>query len=376
MEERTLRTGVGVLLLATLLFLVILILLINDTGAWFRYYTVNMRFDSAPGIARETPVRKSGILVGRVRDVQLLPEGGVMVTARIHKDKHIFESDLCKISTGSLLGDSFIEFVQREQEPQRRLQPDAVIEDGVVPVNLVELVANLQDEIGPTLTAFSSAGESLDEAGASVHRLADRLNALLEGREGRLDEILENASQAVVSFRDTMVAVERLVVRVDTILGDEAFQDQFRSTVESVRLALVELPELLRDARMTLGTFREVALSADENLEYLKGFTQPLGENGVQLVSYLDAILDRLESTLQEYQALGRALNQGDGTIGQLLRNPDLYQNLSRAAGNIELVTEQLRPILHDIRVFADKVSRDPSRLGVRGALQGRSPIK
>ena len=61
------------------------------------------------------------------------------------------------------------------------------------------------------------------------------------------------------------------------------------------------------------------------------------------------------------------------GSLGQLLNNPELYQHLNRAAKNIDELTRQLKPILDDARVFSDKIARHPETLGVRGAIQ-RSP--
>jgi phospholipid/cholesterol/gamma-HCH transport system substrate-binding protein len=55
------------------------------------------------------------------------------------------------------------------------------------------------------------------------------------------------------------------------------------------------------------------------------------------------------------------------------MSDPDLYQNLNKAAQNIAQITCELRPIVSDARVFADKIARHPELLGVRGAIQ-RSP--
>jgi phospholipid/cholesterol/gamma-HCH transport system substrate-binding protein len=45
---------------------------------------------------------------------------------------------------------------------------------------------------------------------------------------------------------------------------------------------------------------------------------------------------------------------------------------LNAAVDNVQEVTERLRPIVNDVRVFTDKIARDPRQLGVRGALDRR----
>ena len=74
-----------------------------------------------------------------------------------------------------------------------------------------------------------------------------------------------------------------------------------------------------------------------------------------------------------EFQTFGKKINSNEGTIGQLVNSPDLYQNLNRAAENIEEMSRQLRPIVNDARVAIDKVARNPRMLGVQGALDRRS---
>lgn len=80
---------------------------------------------------------------------------------------------------------------------------------------------------------------------------------------------------------------------------------------------------------------------------------------------------DRLDSLLVEFQTFGTQLNSGQGTIGQLVHNPELYQNLNRAAQNIEDLSRQLRLIVNDARVAVDKVARNPRMLGVHRRTSG-----
>ena len=54
-------------------------------------------------------------------------------------------------------------------------------------------------------------------------------------------------------------------------------------------------------------------------------------------------------------------------------RNDEVYYEFRRTLQNIEAATARVRPILDDVRVFTDKIARDPRQLGVRGAL-GKRP--
>ena len=67
MVENLLRLRVGLLVVKAIIILVILILL-NSEG-WVSQYDVVLKPGSAPGVTVGTPVRKNGILIGRVKDV-------------------------------------------------------------------------------------------------------------------------------------------------------------------------------------------------------------------------------------------------------------------------------------------------------------------
>ncbi len=67
MDERVMQFRVGVMFLATLIIAAILLVMFGKlpslTG---RHYTIQIRFRYAPGVTSDTPVRKSGVLIGRV----------------------------------------------------------------------------------------------------------------------------------------------------------------------------------------------------------------------------------------------------------------------------------------------------------------------
>jgi phospholipid/cholesterol/gamma-HCH transport system substrate-binding protein len=66
------------------------------------------------------------------------------------------------------------------------------------------------------------------------------------------------------------------------------------------------------------------------------------------------------------------AINNENGTVRRLLEDEDLYWQIRRTVENIEQATARVRPILDDVRIFTDKIARDPRQLGVKGALSSR----
>ena len=115
MDERVMQFRVGVMVLATLIITVTLALMFGELPAISRgTNTIYVRFSDAPGVTRDTPVRKSGILIGRVSAIRFADDDRtVLVTAEIDRARKIYTDETCRISN-SLIGigsDTVLEIV-------------------------------------------------------------------------------------------------------------------------------------------------------------------------------------------------------------------------------------------------------------------------
>src|SRR5262245_35998241 len=111
MDERVVQFRVGVTVLAALIITGILSLLFGELPGVLRgTYPVYVEFPAAPGVSPDTPVKKSGIRIGKVSKVQFAPDNQVLVTATIDKGIELYRDEAVRIKTG-LLGDTELEFV-------------------------------------------------------------------------------------------------------------------------------------------------------------------------------------------------------------------------------------------------------------------------
>ena len=141
---------------------------------------------------------------------------------------------------------------------------------------------------------------------------------------------------------------------------------------QKIEEAVGQIPNLVTDARTLINALEQVARAAEENLDNLKGVTEPLEQQGEEMVTALTSSLKKVDVVLSELQTFSTAINNSEGTIGQLIHNPELYHRINQAAANIEQITFQLEPIIYDVRVATDKIARQPVRLlrGVVGRQQ------
>ena len=355
MNDRVMQFRVGVMVLATAIIAGILVVLFGDLPSLVQAtYPLKMDFADARGVSQGTPVRKNGILVGRVATVTLNERGGVTVVADIDSYVPVYKDEQPRIA-GTLLGDAEISLVPgRIVPPRQRLAKDDVL-TGAVSRDPFEVFATLEPKFGATL-------DSLAEASASVTKLSTNLDRMFLGEDDRFENIVRKTEAALDNFSVAMN-------NINDVMGDPKAREKMKAAIEA-------LPEVLADLRTTVQGIGTTVDTADRNLRNLEGLTKPLGDRGGEMVAQIDRTIGRLDETLRQAAMFTKALNESQGTLGKLVRDPQVYNDLAQAAQNVSNLTKDLRPIVDDVRVFTDKIARHPEQLGVRGALDRRPGLK
>lgn len=368
MDDRTMQWRTGVVVLFAMLLTIALTLLFAQKDSifslsrlWRPNYRISIRFPEAPGVSDASPVRKSGILIGRVVKVQLLDEGGALVTTEIDRDRKLFNDEICRINR-TLFGDSVLEFVKARKWEGPVEQIDITKRlNGIVAPDPIQVVGNLEQNLSTTI---SSVGQTSDRIGLFMNKLDLLIGTEQEValRKERIDAIVEK------TFK-TADAITRLVDSANALIGDPVIREDLKTTLH-------QMPELMAETRQAVGRISQSMDLVDKNLSNVEEFTSILGKQGGDAIIRLNGSVDKLDRLMSEVLVFTESLNNSKGTIGQLVHNPELYHSVNRAVKNIEELTQQLRPIISDARIFSDKIARHPEVLGVRGAIKPQDGSK
>lgn len=364
MDERSMQFKLGVFTLAAIFITGILVVIFGDWSAVFRSdtYTLFISFPEAPGIARDTPVRRNGILIGRVVDVEFVDveDAGVLVSIEVQRSYNgkplvLRRNEVCQIK-GGLLGDTVLQFAPSgDKSLPRDAIEDGDVLRGVVLSDPLTVVSNLEGSIGEMIRSVSNTSDQLG-------LLAQRVNNVLDAND-------EQFTRIVSKLEETVTDIDTTVDTFNDIIGDPQLKSDLKA-------ALSELPETVTAARRTIEKFNTTLVSAEENLKNLQGLTGPLGKRGATLVANIEEATGKFNDVLEELSYFSEAINDPNGSVGKLLNNPELYDELRETVSNIKTITREVRPILGDVREFSDKIARHPEQLGVRGALNRSSGIK
>jgi len=372
MDERVLRFRVGVVVVAAAIITIILITLL---GAWpspFKpRYTVQIEFATAPGVTVDTPVRRSGIQIGRVSDLELLDNGRVLLTLKIDDNYRLKTDQVCRISTGSVVtGDAILEWVNSDAKtdvPVENIEDLDYLTNGEVAGDPLQMLAKLEDRIESALVSIEGAGQSIGSAGQEVENVAQSMSRVLGAKEPELEAMVDEMLLAMKNFNSVMADLQE-------ITGDEQLKTRLRGTIQQLPDLFANAQKTLTEVQNTLGKFNGVAVRAERNLAYLEDFTAPLGEKGEEISQNLVESIRSVNELLANLSKLSSSLNNEEGTVGQLINNPELYDRVNRTVQEIEQLVRKVEPILNDVRVISDKIARDPAQMGVRGIKDNRYP--
>ncbi len=436
MNERRMQFGVGVMVFATMI-IGGLLATVNEPmpASWLPWgkarYEIGIQLREAPGVGPNTPVRKNGILIGRVKSIEDL-ENGIVVHAMIDGNRPLYPEYQPHVRT-SMLNDATIDFVTQPLKQGSQPVPGGTVFRGIVDPNPFDSLARL----GDLQHDFSLAAQSLGRAGDEVSQLANRINTAFgsDTEVGRVDRLLDTTERAMHNFGQTMQAFNEILgdnpldmpptvppsgpprqpngapptnggpplnmspngaaplaartvnmqqpTDVQIQVDGQAPADvrvEIDPSVDGaemrrrIRAGLNELPDTIRETHQAMRDFRVVLESAERNFKNLEGLTEPLGAKGDQIANSIIEAVDGLDQLVENFTVLSEALNNREGTIGRLIHDPQLYQNANTLMCNANQVLAQIndltlraRPILNDVRVFTDKIAREPGRVVTGG---------
>ena len=230
--------------------------------------------------------------------------------------------------------------------------------NGQVATNPLELAATL----GPQL---QGALNSIKLAGDEVQITSRKLNTAIDNNEDQIPRIMQKAERALDQFGLAMSGI-------NDSFGDPQTRADLKQSLRDLPATLNETRNTLMKANDAFDSFKVMSAEASRNLKNLENFTKPLGERGPQLVDNLDGSLANVNELLEQLVTFTDGLNSREGSLGRLLHDDMIYQRLDHALANAEDITARIKPILDDVRIFSDKIARDPRQLGLKGALDRR----
>jgi len=375
-EQKRLQFFVGLFVLLGMLILGIMLFLFSE--GWSTQYTLYIKPSSAPGVTAGTPIRKNGILIGRVQSVENVDDH-VLLELGINEGERIYSNEVVSIGTESFLGDAGLEFLPQSRETRGTL----VANDGVMgqvaiqrdPLEIIDIALNLEKDVADTLAAVRTAGAAVNDAGEGIKDLTDFVTGAFQDEGSEFRRLLVDFRGVSVKAQAALDNFNRIFENMNTIVGDPKLKEQIRDVMGTLPDIFQEMRVTISDTRETINGFRSVSKKAGKNLDNLQGFTDSLNDNGPEILSQVKSSIGNINGLVSRISQFTKSLSKlqnSEGTIGKLLNDTELYDSVLQTAENVRQLSVRLDPMISDLRMFADAIARDPGSIGVRGALDRR----
>jgi phospholipid/cholesterol/gamma-HCH transport system substrate-binding protein len=293
----------ALLLLMALLLCAAIGYLLYARGAFDATQRLALLADDSEGVVVGMDLTFSGFPIGRVRSIELSPEGNARILIDVpHKDAHWLRSSSVFTLVRGLLGNTNL-------RAYSGVLSDPLLPDGA---ERRVLVGDASAEIPRLVAAAHELIQNLNTLAAPDAALAGSLanlqaaTASLTGRHGALGLLLGNDADAAKLLL-TLDRATALLARIDTLTGhvdtlvlkadDQVFGAQ--GVMPETRNAVLQLGALLGDARATLTRVDGVLAEA-----------QVIAANTRSASTDLGALRAEVETSLRKVQQMVNDINR------------------------------------------------------------------
>lgn len=386
MHEDVQKLRVGMYAIIVLLILGLLIFL-NSEG-WGSYYNITLKPQSAPGVREGTPVRKNGILIGRVASVKT-EDDHVVLRLAIREEERIYSNETISIGAESVLGDAGLKVLALSKETRGQLvSHDSMLDRYEIkpnPMELIQATLELEDDVAQTLASIRDTSETIGTAGAGVDKLTTQLNSVLSNENSDIKKLVASISELSDKAEVAVDNVNGIFEQINSTLEDPEFQSNMDELVKSIPPIFKEVRVGISDLRQVISGFTGVGEKVSENLDNVTRFTESLGETGPEVVDQIKGGVEDIRSLIAKAKGfedtianIQATFGNKEGTIGKLFNDSEAYdealkalRNFKDVSADVRRISIKLEPLMNDARHLVDKVARDPGGV-IRGALQNK----
>jgi phospholipid/cholesterol/gamma-HCH transport system substrate-binding protein len=290
------ETKVGILTIVALTLLIVGFNFLKGKNVFNKEKHLFAVFSDLGSLRKSNEVKMKGLPVGVIYDYTEIDKNlsGVIVTITMKRDVNIPKDSKATIES-ELLGNTYMNIVQG--------QSTEFLEDGdtVVTDRASSFLGDVKAQITPTLTSVRSAIDSLKIVLGGLNRLFDK------DTKGNISEIIRNLKQTTGSLNKLLDAERGALAatldNANSITGNlKKNNDSITATISSIKKAADKFSGL------------EV---------------QPA--------------IDTLQATINELKNVLSKFNTNEGTLGLLMKDRKLYDQLNSLLLGVEILFDDIR---------------------------------
>jgi phospholipid/cholesterol/gamma-HCH transport system substrate-binding protein len=259
------------------------------------FYTI---YDNVEGLASSTPVTINGLGVGKVQEIRFMEDGSgkLRVKLLIDSDFEFSKNSKAELYEAGLIGGKAVAIIPAFDNAANAKKGDFL--EGIVKAGLTELV-------NQRLTPLQ---EKMETMMVSADSLLTNINSIFDTQtKANLKNSIAELSKTIKSFKNTSESLNSLIANNKDKLENTL------NNVDSISSNLAEITHSIAEAN-------------------------------------LGKAIENLQSTLINFDTILASMGEGEGSLGKLLKDEELYNNLKGATKEMEELMRDIK--LHPKRYF------------------------
>ena len=247
-------------------------------------------YDNVAGLVVSAPVTINGLNIGKVNTIEMLPDGKMKVELIITNEQiQIAKSSIAQIMDSGLIGGREIAILNNFSDKNYTESGDTLKTS-----DKLGLTAELANQIGPV--------------------------------KDKVEILLENANKLIESLNATL---------------DATTQQKLKSAIASLEVTMAEFSQTSKSINGILAENKSKLNTTLSNFEKTSGNLNAMSSSLEK--ADLGATVKKLEATLTSVNGMMANLEQGKGSMGKLLSDDAMYNNLTKTSKELELLLQDLR---------------------------------
>ncbi|GGH05507.1 MULTISPECIES: MlaD family protein [Pedobacter] len=285
------ETKVGILAAFAIALLIIGYNFLKGNSIFSNETTLYARYTRVDGLTVSKPVLINGYQIGRVAKLQLEPGGTILATLSINSKYEIPENSIARLEGTDLLGSKAIVMSLGDS---KKMAEDGYTLNANVEKGLMEQVQPVQKKAELIIGKMDS--------------ILSSVNSILN------PNFQKNVDKSFNSIAGTLASLETTSKKVDGLVGSESKRiEAILRNVEGITANLNSNNQKISDILTNINTVTDKFAAAN--------FKQTL-DNANNAIADLQSVISNIKS--------------GKGSLGLLLNDDKMYQNLTNASKNLD----------------------------------------
>lgn len=253
------------------------------------YKKLYVQYDNVEGLIPSSPVTLNGLTIGKVKAIDLKPDGKLLVELQIKNDFPITKGSIAEIYSPSPIGGKQIAII----------------------VNTKNSVPTESEEF---LVSSVKPG------------MLDGIVGQIDPLKQKLEKLLDNANVVMLSVNQIFDAKTRENL--------QASLANLNETIAQFKIASTQVNSLLAANNSKIS-------NTMTNVEKASGNFSKLSDSLAQ--ANIGQTVKALEKTIANVDKMMASLESGKGTMGKLIKDETLYNNFSKTSKELELLLQDVR---------------------------------